>query len=180
MAALSVRKCVASLLGLLAVLDSQASAEADSPKVVKMDLSRSPATSSSNVAGRRLARRNSITVPVMNAVSQGLYFVNATVGTPPQTVQLQIDTGSSDIWFFGPDSCDESTSPCLGGVCRLRLSSALFDRRLTLVQLTRRIRPRSRSSGKTTSRSSMEPRTRASWATTSPMTSASEASRSRT
>ncbi|GFF37808.1 probable aspartic-type endopeptidase OPSB [Aspergillus udagawae] len=44
-----------------------------------------------------------------------MYWVNATVGTPGQLVQLQIDTGSSDVWVFGPHSCVQSTSPCLGG-----------------------------------------------------------------
>lgn len=28
-----------------------------------------------------------------------LYFINVTVGTPPQPLSLQLDTGSSDIWF---------------------------------------------------------------------------------
>ncbi|KAL1966350.1 hypothetical protein VTN77DRAFT_4492 [Rasamsonia byssochlamydoides] len=119
MAAMSVQKCIFSLLTLLAVLDSPTRVGADSPKVVKMDISRrssSSSSSSTNHAYGRLARRNTVNVVVNNAVFQGLYFVNATVGTPPQPVQLQIDTGSSDVWVFGPNSCDENTSPCLGGV----------------------------------------------------------------
>ncbi|KAB8275513.1 aspartic peptidase domain-containing protein [Aspergillus minisclerotigenes] len=53
----------------------------------------------------------------------GLYWVNANVGTPPQPVQLQVDTGSSDVWMFGPQSCDLNTSPCLGNAYDPTLSS---------------------------------------------------------
>lgn len=43
-----------------------------------------------------------------------LYFINATVGTPPRTVRLHIDTGSSDLWVNTPGSqlCLQSTKPC--------------------------------------------------------------------
>lgn len=33
-----------------------------------------------------------------------MYFANATVGTPPQSVRLHIDTGSSDLWLNTPKS----------------------------------------------------------------------------
>ncbi|KAN0085531.1 Aspartic peptidase domain containing protein, partial [Elaphomyces granulatus] len=42
------------------------------------------------------------------------YFVNVSVGAPPQVVQLQVDTGSSDVWIFGAHSCDTITSSCSG------------------------------------------------------------------
>jgi hypothetical protein len=45
----------------------------------------------------------------------GFYAVNITVGTPAQNIVLDIDTGSSDVWMFGPNSCDTSTSLCAGG-----------------------------------------------------------------
>lgn len=66
---------------------------------------------------RRLHRRATFDVSVGNADVVGLYYVNATVGTPGQDVQLQLDTGSSDIWMFGPNSCENSTSICAGGEC---------------------------------------------------------------
>lgn len=34
--------------------------------------------------------------------SEMYYFVNATVGTPGQLVEFDIDTGSSDTWILGP------------------------------------------------------------------------------
>lgn len=68
-----------------------------------------------------MIKRDTLPVDIGNAQvldGLGLYYVNASVGTPPQLVQLQIDTGSSDVWFFGPDSCDSTTSPCVGGICK--------------------------------------------------------------
>jgi len=64
-----------------------------------------------------LTKRDAFSVNIGNDLAYGLYYVNASVGTPPQDVQLQIDTGSSDVWMFGTQSCDSSTSPCIGGDC---------------------------------------------------------------
>lgn len=41
-----------------------------------------------------------------------LYVINVTVGTPPQSLTLQIDTGSSDTWM--PSSTSDA---CLAGNC---------------------------------------------------------------
>lgn len=103
MAAL-LKSCV-----LLAALAS-ATASAAAPKVVQMQTYRRESRSAS------LAKRSApSSVQIGNVPTVGLYYVNASVGTPPQVVQLQIDTGSSDVWMFGPNSCNSSTSPCLGG-----------------------------------------------------------------
>ncbi|OAG36152.1 hypothetical protein AYO21_09692 [Fonsecaea monophora] len=40
------------------------------------------------------------------------YLVDLDIGTPAQTITLSIDTGSSDIWVYGPGSC----SACTGGI----------------------------------------------------------------
>lgn len=93
-----------------ALLGLAASALAAEPKVLHMPMARNP-------NANPLAKRDSASVTVTNAMSEGIYFVNATVGTPGQLVQLVLDTGSSDVWFFGPNSCDAKTSDCLGGTC---------------------------------------------------------------
>ncbi|OGM43157.1 hypothetical protein ABOM_008875 [Aspergillus bombycis] len=76
-----------------------------SPNVVKMGLSR-----------RQTASNNgSFSVELGNFIPAGLYYVNVSIGTPAQVVQLQLDTASSDVWAFGVRSCDPNTSYCLGG-----------------------------------------------------------------
>lgn len=57
----------------------------------------------------------------------GLYYANISIGTPPQHVSLQIDTGSSDLWMFGPRSCDDTTSVCWGGDYDMTKSTTAQD-----------------------------------------------------
>jgi hypothetical protein len=71
-----------------------------SPKVVSLDFTKREAAARSNGGGLR--RRSAVTADLYNAQGDLLYLVNATVGTPPQTFSLQIDTGSSDIWVGYP------------------------------------------------------------------------------
>jgi hypothetical protein len=59
-----------------------------------------------------LQRRAAADASVFNAQSSLMYLVNVTVGTPPQPLQLQLDTGSSDIWI--PFA---SALPCMTGRC---------------------------------------------------------------
>ncbi|KAK5112750.1 hypothetical protein LTR62_003848 [Meristemomyces frigidus] len=71
-----------------------------------MDMGRLPRSSGNQKRGPQ-------SVNVGNAESDGIYYVNASVGTPPQVLQLQLDTGSSDLWMFGSSLGD--CSACLGG-----------------------------------------------------------------
>lgn len=56
-----------------------------------------------------------------------LYLINVTVGTPPQPFSLQLDTGSSDIWFpaANADVCQQSAQECPLGTYDAESSSSL-------------------------------------------------------
>jgi len=56
-----------------------------------------------------------------------LYYANITLGTPAQSLQLSIDTGSSDLWVNSASSqlCESSSSQCQGGTYSQSASSSV-------------------------------------------------------
>lgn len=70
----------------------------------------------------RRAGDNTDLTTINNNLSQGGYFATCKIGTPPQTLTLQLDTGSSDIWAPASDAsvCQSSRSSdgCSLGSCR--------------------------------------------------------------
>ena len=87
------------------------------PKVVPMKFGR--------LHPRKAAQKRDLSpVTLGNAVGYGLYYVNASVGTPGQAVALQIDTGSSDVWVFSSGACSDP-SQCFGGTFDPSSSSSL-------------------------------------------------------
>lgn len=70
---------------------------------------------------KRIRRADGTEVSVIdNKSAKGGYFATCKLGTPPQTLDLQLDTGSSDIWV--PDTsaqvCNTQTG-CDLGSCKL-------------------------------------------------------------
>ncbi|KAK3375456.1 aspartic peptidase domain-containing protein [Podospora didyma] len=80
------------------------------PRVVGLETERRPAVNP--IHRDRLRRRGTVVVNLDN--EETLYFINATVGTPPRSVRLHIDTGSSDLWVNTPGSqlCLQQSKPC--------------------------------------------------------------------
>lgn len=56
-------------------------------------------------------------------VSSSIYYVEFTLGTPPQTIYSQLDTGSSNLVVYppklAPANCGFSTEVCSHSTCKL-------------------------------------------------------------
>lgn len=70
----------------------------------------------------RLGRRAATTKQevINNYVSRGGYFATCSLGTPPQELVLQLDTGSSDIWVPSSQAEVCSEGDCTLGTCTYR------------------------------------------------------------
>ena len=70
---------------------------------------------------RLLRRASTAQTDLSNDLTQGGYFIKCEVGTPAQSLTLQLDTGSSDIWVPASDAsvCESSktSSGCTLGSC---------------------------------------------------------------
>lgn len=99
------------LLSLAAVVMLQGYAAAQTPGTLHFDIARSNAP---------LLRKRDGTVAsdLDNDLAQGLYLINVTIGNPPQTVGLHLDTGSSDTWVVSSNNTVCDGGQCVLGNCK--------------------------------------------------------------
>jgi hypothetical protein len=76
---------------------------------VTMNIARS---SEPRLKPRTLSKRATITESLINNNTGGDYIAQVSVGTPPQNINLAIDTGSSDVWVIAT-TADLCTEPAL-------------------------------------------------------------------
>lgn len=106
-----------------AILAPVAVAATAAPGVVPISISKG--TNRRALPIRRRADTYSQTLT--NNISYGGYFASVEVGTPGQTQDMVLDTGSSDTWFLGSDSstcAGEETSSSGGGFGRRQTSTS--------------------------------------------------------
>ena len=79
--------------------------------------------------GRR-ATANTDSTSISNDATEGGYFATCKIGTPAQTLTLQLDTGSSDIWVPSSSASvcrtTRESDGCSYGSCMFSLSPSLF------------------------------------------------------
>ncbi|ROW17444.1 hypothetical protein VPNG_00946 [Cytospora leucostoma] len=80
------------------------------PRVMSLETQRKPVTSPHK--RDQLRRRGTVTASLDN--EETLYFINASLGTPAQSLRLHLDTGSSDLWVNTNSSalCSQNSQPC--------------------------------------------------------------------
>ncbi|KAF2640856.1 acid protease [Massarina eburnea CBS 473.64] len=104
-----------STLALAALLVTSSAFELvkrENPRVVALDIQRRNVP---NPIAHDQLRRRAKTVQQTLDNLETLYFANASLGTPEQTLRLHIDTGSSDLWTNAKNSrlCSSRGSPCV-------------------------------------------------------------------
>ena len=87
-------------LGALSALVGTTLAEPSNPHVVSAPIARR-----STSQRHAIYQRDTDSVTLKNDYTNVQYTMNISIGTPPQPVTLQIDTGSTDLWVLTPAAC---------------------------------------------------------------------------
>jgi hypothetical protein len=82
----------------------------------------------------KMKRDGSVVASLLNEVVS--YDITIEVGTPAQTVNLQLDTGSSDLWVLAPGACDTTTCTCPSGGCTYCMYIGLTSRNPSMLYVS--------------------------------------------
>ena len=69
-------------------------------------------------ASARVLKRDGSTVEAGIFYNDLSYYVNITVGTPPQSSSVLLDSGSSDFWVPSVSSAESQSGCCSDGSCK--------------------------------------------------------------
>ena len=67
---------------------------------------------------RRAKSSGTVTAPLTEGPQFAQYFADVTIGTPPQSLKLVVDTGSSDVWAVASSASVCTTNGCPLGSCK--------------------------------------------------------------
>lgn len=97
-------------------------------------------------------RADTFTQTITNNISYGGYYASISVGTPGQSQDVVLDTGSSDTWFLSKDATPCSTTTCISTCKNKDLPTLARCNHVSIIliegQSTTPARPASRTSQK--------------------------------
>jgi|SRR5450432_211040 Eukaryotic aspartyl protease len=101
--------------GLLAASSLISWAYANTPGTLRLNIIKNR-----EVERAQIQKRGTVQTTLGNEPLMGLYYANATIGTPGQEFSLQVDTGSSDVWVpsvSAPICQSTKDGGCFAGSC---------------------------------------------------------------